>query len=133
MSSELSKTAGALSKVLMGLGGAGTLAAGGYGAMRGGQDTYKAIQESDNPAQDAAASGDKGPRGVEGEDGEDAYSPEEQRSFERVGLDPKRLKFTRTLSDLMQGMNLQDEMMGRAMSGVRRNVAPAEPSYGEYA
>lgn len=68
---------------------------------------------------------------------EPIYSPRELRSFARYGLDPQRLRFMQTLSGLMQGLRIQDEMLQRAMRGIgQRTAAPIvaeEPSYGEYA
>jgi len=45
------------------------------------------------------------------------FSSEERQQFARHGLDPDRLKFMQTLGRLRQGMNLEDQLMGKAMSG----------------
>lgn len=45
------------------------------------------------------------------------FSPGEEQQFARFGLDPRRLRFLRTLSDLRRGMNLDQELTDRAMKG----------------
>jgi hypothetical protein len=61
------------------------------------------------------------------------FSPEELVGFQRMGLDPRRLRFLQTLSGLMKGMNLEQELMDRALSGQRRRFSPTDVPLGEYA
>ena len=48
---------------------------------------------------------------------EPTFDPSEKRQFARFGLDPERLQFMRTLSNLRRGMNLEQDLFNRAMSG----------------
>lgn len=64
------------------------------------------------------------------------YTSEEQRSFARYGLDPKRLEFMQTLNDFMQGLRIQSEMQQRAFRGLLGRTGPLvadKPSYEEFA
>jgi len=47
----------------------------------------------------------------------DAFSPGETRQFARHGLDPERLRFIQTLSNLRQGMNLDRKLFEQALAG----------------
>ncbi len=45
------------------------------------------------------------------------FDPGEQRQFARFGLDPKRLRFLNTLASFRRGLNLEQELVGRALKG----------------
>jgi hypothetical protein len=45
------------------------------------------------------------------------FDPTERMQFARHGLDPERLKFMQTLSNLRSGMNLEQKMFQQAMAG----------------
>ena len=106
--------------VLLGMGGA---AGTGYmaGKERGAKDTAGVAQNI----------------GLSRELGEPAepFTLQEHQQFARHGLDPARLKFLSTLSRLRQGMNLERQLTGEALSGrlpASRPAAPGE-ALGEYA
>jgi len=46
-----------------------------------------------------------------------AFSPTEETQFARHGLNPERLKFIQTLSNLRQGMNLDRKLFEQALAG----------------
>ncbi len=46
-----------------------------------------------------------------------AFSPSEEQQFARFGLDPRRLRFLNTLSAFRRGLNLEQELVGRALRG----------------
>ena len=45
------------------------------------------------------------------------FNSAEKRQFERFGLDPERLQFMKTLANLRRGMNLEQDLFNRALSG----------------
>lgn len=55
---------------------------------------------------------------------ETAFSPFEQRMFTRHGLDPKRLQFMKTLGKFRSGMELESELLNKALSGQAEPEAP---------
>lgn len=65
---------------------------------------------------------------------EPTFAPHEQRQFARLGLDPKRLHFLKVLAGFRKGMNLEDELLDRALSGQRREFSDVEEMpLGQYA
>ena len=45
------------------------------------------------------------------------FDPGEQRQFARFGLDPRRLQFLNTLASFRRGLNLEQDLVGRALKG----------------
>lgn len=54
------------------------------------------------------------------------WSPFEHRQFTRLGMDPGRLNFFQALSGLRKGMNLENELLDRALSGQRQEFSDVD-------
>jgi hypothetical protein len=48
---------------------------------------------------------------------EPTFSPEEHQQFQRFGLDPQRLRFVNTLANFRRGLNLEQDLISRALQG----------------
>jgi len=105
-------------KRLLALIGATGGVAGGYMLGRDAGGTAKNIEGAQTLAKD-----------------ESEFDPQEMQQFARHGIDPARLKFLSTLSQLRQGMNLNKQMTEDAMRGSLAGGSPAAPGaeLGEYA
>jgi hypothetical protein len=95
--SDTEKSAGSLGKLLAAAGAIGG------GALLG--------HELDTPSKPPASSGGLPSFSPA------AFSPTEETQFARHGLNPERLKFIQTLSNLRQGMNLDRKLFEQALAG----------------
>ena len=88
---------------------AGLIGGGGAGLYALGK--HNQSKATPPPVQEQAPEQEQGP--VEAP----AFSHGERNQFARYGLDPDRLKFLQSLSNLRQGMNLDRKMFQQALSG----------------
>jgi len=74
-------------------------------------DYKKQIAEAKTPGTTAAAPKQEAPTP------EQPWTPEQLLQFARMGLNPKRLQFMQSLAGLRKGMNLESELLDRALRG----------------